>query len=181
MDADDLKRVATHARPTGRQPRSDQLKARSSDARKQAGNYPIPGTGHAICPKRLSRLQRGAGNLTKDEFKRINRKADRVLHIKSGQVVSNTGASDACGDYPVVGVVVESTSNPWGPLARTFRGKEVSYDKDSAAGFPQSAGRGEHRRLQQQLQQASIYHARRRSVDDTSFHEVPIISGTSRI
>ncbi len=55
-------------------------KARSSDAKKQTGNYPIPDKGHAISAKRLSRKQRGAGNLTKDEFDRINRKADKVLY-----------------------------------------------------------------------------------------------------
>lgn len=54
-------------------------KARSSAAKKVPGNYPIPDRGHAISAKRLSRKQRKAGNLTKDEFERINRKADKVL------------------------------------------------------------------------------------------------------
>jgi hypothetical protein len=54
-------------------------KARSNQARKQTGNYPLPDKGHAISAKRLSRLQRKAGNLTKDEFDRINRKADKIL------------------------------------------------------------------------------------------------------
>jgi hypothetical protein len=54
-------------------------KARSSEARKQTGNYPIPDRGHAISAKRLSRQQRSSGNLTNDEFDRINRKADKVL------------------------------------------------------------------------------------------------------
>ena len=54
-------------------------KARSEDARKEPGNYPIPDEGHAISAKRLSRKQRKAGNLTKDEFDRINRKADKKL------------------------------------------------------------------------------------------------------
>ena len=54
-------------------------KARSSEAKKETGNYPIPDAGHAISAKRLSRLQRSRGNLTKDEFTRINRKADKVL------------------------------------------------------------------------------------------------------
>jgi len=49
------------------------------------GNYPIPDTGHAISAKRLSRLQRKAGNLTKDEFDRINRKADKVLAAERGE------------------------------------------------------------------------------------------------
>ncbi len=56
-------------------------KARSTKARKESGNYPIPDKGHAISAKRLSRKQRKAGNLTKDEFDRINRKADKVLEI----------------------------------------------------------------------------------------------------
>ena len=59
-------------------------KARSSGARKETGNYPIPDMGHAIRAKRLSRLQRKAGNLTKDEFDRINRKADKVLDAEPG-------------------------------------------------------------------------------------------------
>jgi hypothetical protein len=54
-------------------------KARSNQARKETGNYPLPDKGHAISAKRLSRLQRKRGNLTKDEFDRINRKADKIL------------------------------------------------------------------------------------------------------
>jgi hypothetical protein len=57
-------------------------KARSSEARKESGNYPVPDRGHAISAKRLSRLQRKTGNLTKDEFDRINRKADKVLEAE---------------------------------------------------------------------------------------------------
>jgi hypothetical protein len=59
-------------------------KARSSKAKKETGNYPIPDKGHAISAKRLSRKQRKAGNLTKDEFDRINRKADKVLEAEKG-------------------------------------------------------------------------------------------------
>ena len=54
-------------------------KARSSEAKKESGNYPIPDRGHAISAKRLSGKQRDEGNLTTDEFDRINSKADRVL------------------------------------------------------------------------------------------------------
>ena len=54
-------------------------KARTPDARKESGNYPVPDRGHAISAKRLSRKQRKAGELTKDEFDRINRKADKVI------------------------------------------------------------------------------------------------------
>jgi hypothetical protein len=58
-------------------------KARSTRAKKESGNYPIPDEGHAISAKRLSAKQRKEGNLTKDEFERINRKADKVLKAKS--------------------------------------------------------------------------------------------------
>jgi hypothetical protein len=58
-------------------------KARSADAKKETGNYPIPDQGHAISAKRLSRKQRKDGNLSKDEFDRINRKADKVLKSKA--------------------------------------------------------------------------------------------------
>jgi hypothetical protein len=68
-------------------------KARSSGARKETGNYPIPDSGHAISAKRLSRMQRKSGNLTKDEFDRINRKADKVLDAESpsGNVPPTSG------------------------------------------------------------------------------------------
>jgi hypothetical protein len=58
-------------------------KARSETAKKESGNYPIPDRGHAISAKRLSRKQRKAGNLTDDEFERINRKADKALEADS--------------------------------------------------------------------------------------------------
>ena len=54
-------------------------KARSDEAKKESGNYPMPDEGHAISAKRLSRKQRDDGNLTKVEFDRINRKADKIL------------------------------------------------------------------------------------------------------
>ena len=50
------------------------------EAKKETGNYPMPDRGHAISAKRLSRKKRKDGNLTKDEFDRINRKADKVIH-----------------------------------------------------------------------------------------------------
>ena len=58
-------------------------KARSEDAKKETGNYPMSDEGHAISAKRLSAKQRKDGNLTKDEFERINRKADKVLKTNS--------------------------------------------------------------------------------------------------
>ena len=54
-------------------------KARSPEAKKESGNYPVPDRAHAISAKRLSRKQRDDGNLTTDEFDRVNRKADKVL------------------------------------------------------------------------------------------------------
>ena len=54
-------------------------KARTSEAKKETGNYPMPDKEHAISAKSRSRKQRRAGNLTRDEFNRINRKADRVI------------------------------------------------------------------------------------------------------
>jgi hypothetical protein len=57
-------------------------KARTKKARKETGNYPMPDRGHAISAKRRSQKDRKAGNLTKDEFDRINRKADKILRKK---------------------------------------------------------------------------------------------------
>ena len=54
-------------------------KARTTEARKETGNYPMPDRGHAISAKRLARKNRKDGNLTKDEFDRIERKADKVI------------------------------------------------------------------------------------------------------
>jgi hypothetical protein len=54
-------------------------KARTSEAKKETGNYPIPDRGHAISAKRLAKKNLKDGNLTKDEFERIDRKADKML------------------------------------------------------------------------------------------------------
>ena len=59
-------------------------KARTAKARRESGNYPMPDRGHAISALRLSRLQRERGNLTEDEFDRIDRKAHKVLHDDGG-------------------------------------------------------------------------------------------------
>ena len=58
-------------------------RARSAVAKQELGNYPAPDTGHAISAKRLARKNRKDGNLTKDEFDRIDRKADKVLKAKA--------------------------------------------------------------------------------------------------
>jgi hypothetical protein len=54
-------------------------KARTEEAKKETGNYPMPDHGHAVSAKRLAAKNRKDGNLTKDEFDRINRKADKVI------------------------------------------------------------------------------------------------------
>jgi hypothetical protein len=54
-------------------------KARTPEAKKDTGNYPMPDRGHAVSAKTRSKKQLDAGNLTKDEFERINRKADKIL------------------------------------------------------------------------------------------------------
>ena len=54
-------------------------KARSAAAKKESGNYPIPDRGHAISAVRLARKNRKDGNITKEEFERIERKAHKVL------------------------------------------------------------------------------------------------------
>jgi hypothetical protein len=54
-------------------------KARTAEAKKETGNYPIPDRGHAISAKQRSKQELKDGNLTKDEFERINRKADKKL------------------------------------------------------------------------------------------------------
>jgi hypothetical protein len=58
-------------------------RARTKKARQETGNYPIPDRGHAISALRRSERERERGNLTKDEFDRIQRKAKRILKKKS--------------------------------------------------------------------------------------------------
>ena len=54
-------------------------KARTAKAKKEPGNYPMPDRGHAISAKQLAKKNRKDGNLSQDEFERINRKADKIL------------------------------------------------------------------------------------------------------
>ncbi len=54
-------------------------KARTPQAKKEPGNYPIPDKGHAVSAKRLAAKNLKDGNLTKQEKQRIDRKADEVL------------------------------------------------------------------------------------------------------
>jgi len=54
-------------------------KARTADAKKESGNYPMPDKAHARNVKSRAAQQQAAGNLTKKERQRIERKADKIL------------------------------------------------------------------------------------------------------
>jgi hypothetical protein len=54
-------------------------KARTTEAKKETGNYPMPDKAHARNAKTRAAQQHKAGNLTKSELDRINRKADKIL------------------------------------------------------------------------------------------------------
>jgi hypothetical protein len=54
-------------------------KARTEDAKKETGNYPMPDKAHARNAKARAAQQRKAGNLTKADEQRIDRKADEKL------------------------------------------------------------------------------------------------------
>ena len=54
-------------------------KARTKDAKKESGNYPMPDKKHARNAKARAAQQQKAGNLTKAERERIDRKADKIL------------------------------------------------------------------------------------------------------
>ena len=60
-------------------------KARTPEARMETGNYPVPDKGHAVSALQRSKKQREEGNLTKDEFERIQRKAKRVIQRESSE------------------------------------------------------------------------------------------------
>jgi hypothetical protein len=57
-------------------------KARTKKARQEPGNYPMPDRGHAISAIRRSEREHERGNLTEDEFHRIQRKAKKLLKKK---------------------------------------------------------------------------------------------------
>jgi hypothetical protein len=57
-------------------------KARTTEAKKESGNYPMPDKAHARNAKARAAQQRKAGKLTKSEKERIDRKADRILDDK---------------------------------------------------------------------------------------------------
>ncbi len=54
-------------------------KARTKEAKKESGNYPMPDKKHARNAKARAAQQQKAGGLTKDERQRIDRKADKIL------------------------------------------------------------------------------------------------------
>ena len=54
-------------------------KARTKEQKKESGNYPMPDKAHARNAKARASQQQKAGNLTKTERERIDRKADKVL------------------------------------------------------------------------------------------------------
>jgi hypothetical protein len=57
-------------------------RARTKAQKRETGNYPMPDRGHATSALRLARQHHAAGNLTDDEFHRIDRKARRKLRKK---------------------------------------------------------------------------------------------------
>ena len=54
-------------------------KARTKDAKKESGNYPMPDKAHARNAKSRAAQARKAGNLSKKDEERIDRKADKIL------------------------------------------------------------------------------------------------------
>ena len=54
-------------------------KARTKAQKRESGNYPMPDEAHARNAKSRAAQQRKAGNLTKGEEERIDRKADKIL------------------------------------------------------------------------------------------------------
>ena len=54
-------------------------KARTKDAKKQSGNYPMPDKAHARNAKSRAAQAQKAGDLSKKDQERIDRKADKIL------------------------------------------------------------------------------------------------------
>ena len=55
-------------------------KARTEDAKKESGNYPMPDKAHARNAKARASQQQNKGNLSKSDEEKIDRKADRILN-----------------------------------------------------------------------------------------------------
>ena len=54
-------------------------KARTKEQKKESGNYPMPDKAHARNAKSRAAQAQKAGNLSKNEEERIDRKADKIL------------------------------------------------------------------------------------------------------
>jgi hypothetical protein len=54
-------------------------RAKTPKAKKESGNYPMPDAKHAKNAKARAAQHRKAGNLSKSEAERVERKADRVI------------------------------------------------------------------------------------------------------
>jgi len=59
--------------------KQDERDRNTKDQKKESGNYPMPDAAHARNAKSRAAQQRKAGNLTKAEEERIDRKADKIL------------------------------------------------------------------------------------------------------
>ena len=57
-------------------------KARTKKARKKPGNYPMPDEGHAISAVRLAKQHHRAGKLSTSDYRKIRRKAHKILKKK---------------------------------------------------------------------------------------------------
>jgi hypothetical protein len=60
-------------------------RAKTPKAKKESGNYPMPDAKHAKNAKARAAQQRKAGNLSKSEAERVERKADRVIEKEKGK------------------------------------------------------------------------------------------------
>lgn len=54
-------------------------RAKTKKARRSSGNYPMPDRGHAISAVRLAKKNHKDGNLSTKDYKRIARKASKIL------------------------------------------------------------------------------------------------------
>jgi len=54
-------------------------RAKTPEAKKESGNYPMPDPAHAKNAKARAAQQRKSGNLSKSEAERVERKADKVM------------------------------------------------------------------------------------------------------
>jgi len=73
LDADDREKIPTKEFGLPE-------KARNKQAKKQSGNYPMPDKAHARNAKSRAAQAQQAGNLSKKDQERIDRKADKILN-----------------------------------------------------------------------------------------------------